>query len=325
MNHHGTPGLQAFQGDILILDRNARQYRDLLAAALPNARLHAHESPAGPDVAEAASASAIWLASCSLAVDLLARQAPPRWLQTTSAGIEPLFSAGVPQPALVSRAVGVFGQLMAEYALTYMLAWRRQVFAWAGAQRRGDWDGPAPGTLAGLRVLVAGAGEIGQDVARLLAPFGVALRGLARQARPLPGFAQVYGLDALDSAAAWADVFINILPDTPQTRDIYDASFFAALPEGALFINMGRGVAVVEPDLVQALECGHLGAAAIDVCREEPPPAAHPFWRAPRLWLTGHSAGPTLPALLAPVFLENLRRFEAGEPLRGAVDFTRGY
>lgn len=312
--------------DILILDSRALQYRALLAQALPDASLRVFQSLDDEGVADAAASVDVWLAGSRFAAQLLARGVrPPRWLQTTSAGVEHLFQQGLPQPERASRAVGVFGQLMAEYVLAYLLAWRRHVFTWAGAQRRGDWDGPEPGSLAGLRVLVAGTGVIGQDVARFLQPFGIELHGLASQARSVPGFTRVHAREDLLQAAAGVDVVVNLLPDTPQTQDLFDALFFAALPKGALFINAGRGTAVVDIALVQALESGHLGAAAIDVCREEPLPAAHPFWRTPGLWLTGHSAAPTLPALLVPLFLENLERWRSGQPLRGELDFSRGY
>ena len=82
---------------------------------------------------------------------------------------------------------------------------------------------------------------------------------------------------------------------------------------------------MVDDDLVAALEQGRLAGAVIDVCRQEPLPPGHPFWTAPRLLLTGHSSAPTDPALMAELFLHNLVRWQAEEPLRGEVDFARGY
>ena len=115
------------------------------------------------------------------------------------------------------------------------------------------------------------------------------------------------------------------MPDPPATRDIYDAALFARLKPGALLINAGRGVAVVDADLVAALQKGQLAGAVIDVCRQEPLPAGHPFWSAPRLLLTGHSAAPTEPRLMVQLFVDNLRRYQACSELHGAVDFARGY
>ncbi|MGH8354220.1 MAG: NAD(P)-dependent oxidoreductase, partial [Pseudomonas sp.] len=156
-------------------------------------------------------------------------------------------------------------------------------------------------------------------------PFGVELLGVARQPRALAPFGEVAGLADLARLAAQADYLINLLPDTPATRDLYDAALFARCQPSALFINAGRGVAVVDADLVVALEQQQLAGAVLDVCREEPLPTEHPFWQAPRLLLTGHSSAPTLPGAMAQLFLDNLERYRAGAALRGRVDFARGY
>jgi phosphoglycerate dehydrogenase-like enzyme len=199
------------------------------------------------------------------------------------------------------------------------------VLARLASQVEQRWDNQAPPSLRGCKALIVGAGDIGSDIARFLLPFGVELRGIARQPRAIAPFAEVYGLDALAEQAAWADCLVNVLPDTPATRDLYDAVLFAGMRAEALFINAGRGVAVVDADLVAALRGGQLAGAVIDVCREEPLPAGHPFWDAPRLLLTGHSSAPTEPAAMARLFLDNLQRYHGGQALRGEVDFARGY
>jgi phosphoglycerate dehydrogenase-like enzyme len=221
--------------------------------------------------------------------------------------------------------VGIFGQLMAEYVLCHLLAHERQLFAHLAAQVEQRWVRSSPQSLAGRQVLIVGSGDIGLSVAQFLAPFGVELLGIASKPRALPPFQQVAGLEDLARLAAEADYLINLLPDTPVTRDIYNAALFAVLKPGALFINAGRGVAVVDADLVTALQQGQLAGAVIDVCREEPLPAGHPFWSAPQLLLTGHSSAPTEPRLLVQLFLDNLARWRAGGELRGLVDFARGY
>ena len=125
--------------------------------------------------------------------------------------------------------------------------------------------------------------------------------------------------------AAQADYLVNLLPDTPATANLFDARLLAQLKPCALFINAGRGAAVVDADLIAALEAGQLAGAVLDVCREEPLPPDHPFWSAPRLLLTGHSAAPTLPAPMVQLFLRNLQAYRAGQPLQGEVTFSRGY
>jgi phosphoglycerate dehydrogenase-like enzyme len=135
----------------------------------------------------------------------------------------------------------------------------------------------------------------------------------------------VVGLDGLCSEAAAADYVVNILPDSPETTDLYNETFFRGLRPSALFLNVGRGTAVVDSALLAALREGRLTGAVLNVFREEPLPAEHPFWAAPGLTLTGHIAGPLVPAALARLFVDNLMRFQAGAALNGEVDFTRAY
>ncbi|MFG0379482.1 D-2-hydroxyacid dehydrogenase [Pseudomonas sp. zbq_18] len=302
---------------ILLLERDQAQYLALLQAA--NAELELCT-----DTAQAASCP-VWLAEPDLAVPLLRQGLRPVWLQSTWAGITPLLAHDLPRDYRLSRAVGIFGQVMAEYVLTYLLAHRRRLLPRLASQVAQQWDNQAPPSLRGCRVLIVGAGAIGSEVARLLVPFGVELRGIAREPRKIAPFAEVHGLQDLPEQAAWADCLVNLLPDTPASRDIYDAALFARMRPEALFINSGRGSAVVETDLVQALIAGQLAGAVIDVCREEPLPAGHPFWEAPRLLLTGHSSAPTEPAAMARLFLDNLQRYRTHQALRGEVNFARGY
>jgi phosphoglycerate dehydrogenase-like enzyme len=308
---------------LLIAEADHATYAELLRQAAPELELHGSADPA--ELARWAAGCPLWLGQPDLLATVLRLGQKPQWLQSTWAGITPLLAADLPRDYRLSRAVGIFGQVMAEYVLCHLLARERQLFARLAAQVEQRWDNRLPHSLAGRRVLIVGSGDIGQSVAQFLAPFGVDLYGVASQARVLPPFVEVAGLEDLPRLAAEADYLVNLLPDTPATRDIYDAALFARLKPGALLLNAGRGVAVVDADLVAALEQGQLAGAVIDVCRQEPLPAGHPFWTAPHLLLTGHSSAPTEPRLMAQLFLDNLARYRAGSELRGAVDFTRGY
>jgi phosphoglycerate dehydrogenase-like enzyme len=249
----------------------------------------------------------------------------PQWLQSTWAGITPLLAEGLTRDYRLTRAVGIFGQVMAEYVLTYMLGHEREVLARLVSQVERKWDNRQGQSLAGRKALIVGTGDIGQRVAQFLLPFGVQLYGIASEARELAPFIEVGALKDLPRMVGEVDYVINLLPNTPDTHDIYDATLFRQFKPTGLFINVGRGVAVVDADLVQALKEGHLAGAVIDVCRQEPLPQRHPFWTAWGLLLTGHSSAPTSPAMMVQLFLENLRAYQAGETLRGEVDFDRGY
>ncbi|TWD99310.1 phosphoglycerate dehydrogenase-like enzyme [Pseudomonas sp. AG1028] len=307
---------------VLIAEQDHAEYQRLLQQAAPQLELVVGE---GAALAEQAARCPIWLGEPDLFASVLRAGHKPAWLQSTWAGITPLLADDLPRDYRLTRAIGVFGQIMAEYVLCHMLAHERELVARQQAQREQRWDGRLPGSLAGRRVLIVGTGEIGAAVARFLQPFNVELSGVASSPRTLAPFTEVAALGELPRLVAQADYVVNLLPNTPATRDIYDAALLARFKPSAVLINAGRGTSVVDEDLVAVLAAGQLAAAVIDVCREEPLPPGHPFWTARNLTLTGHSAAPTLPHLLVELFLANLQRYQAGAELHGLVDFARGY
>ena len=308
---------------ILIAEQDHALYARLLREAAPD--LDVLTSGDSAELAALAADCPVWLGQPDLLATLLRQGHAPAWAQSTWAGITPLLATGLPRDYRLTRAVGIFGQVMAEYMLTYMLGHERDVLARLVSQVERKWDDRPGSSLQGRRVLIVGTGDIGQRVAEFLVPFGVILHGVASQPREQAPFIEVAGLDQLPRLVAEADYVLNLLPDTPATQDLYDAALFARFNPTALFINAGRGVAVVDSDLVEALKQGHLAGAIIDVCRQEPLPQRHPFWTAWGLLLTGHSSAPTSPPAMVRLFLENLRAYQSDQPLRGEVDFQRGY
>lgn len=308
---------------VLILDREHKLYAALVAAAEPELKL---VSGANPDALQDEAATCpVWLGEPDLVARMLRKGVHPVWVQSTWAGITPLLADDLPKDYALTRAVGIFGQVMSEYLLTYLLAHERQMLGRLASQVGAQWDDRLPGSLHGRQILIVGTGEIGQAVAHMLLPFGVELVGVAKTPRQLSPFQRMGSLDDLPRLVQTADYVVNLLPDTADTRDIYNLALFNRMKPGALFINAGRGTSVVDADLTAALEANQLAGAVIDVCRQEPLPADHPFWHTPRLLLTGHTAAPTLPGPMVQLFRDNLARFWAGQGMRGEVDFTRGY
>lgn len=308
---------------VLIAEHDHAVYAQLLRQAAPD--IEVLTSGDSAELSRLAADCPVWLGQPDLLATLLRQGHQPRWLQSTWAGITPLLADGLSRDYRLTRAVGIFGQVMAEYVLTYMLGHEREVLARLVSQVERKWDNRQGQGLAGRKVLIVGTGDIGQRVAQFLVPFGVQLYGIASEARTLAPFIEVGALKDLSRLVGEMDYVINLLPNTPDTHDIYDAALFKQFKPSGLFINVGRGVAVVDADLVQALKDGHLAGAVIDVCRQEPLPQRHPFWTAWGLLLTGHSSAPTSPPMMVQLFLENLRAYQADEALRGEVDFSRGY
>ena len=308
---------------VLIAEHDYAVYTQLLRQAAPE--LEIMSSGDSAELSRLAADCPVWLGQPDLLANLLRQGHQPKWLQSTWAGITPLLVEGLSREYRLTRAVGIFGQVMAEYVLTYMLGHEREVLARLMSQVERKWDNRMGRSLQGRKALIVGAGDIGQTVAQFLVPFGVEVYGIASEARTQAPFVEVAALTDLERMVGTVDYVINLLPNTPHTHDLYDAKLFAKFNPDCLFINVGRGVSVVDADLVEALKEGHLAGAVIDVCRQEPLPQRHPFWTAWGLLLTGHSSAPTSPVAMTGLFLDNLKAYLADEPLRGEVDFSKGY
>lgn len=308
---------------VLIAEHDHAIYARLLRQAVPE--LEVLTSGDSAELARLAADCPVWLGQPDLLATLLRQGHQPQWLQSTWAGITPLLADGLRRDYRLTRAVGIFGQVMAEYVLTYMLGHEREVLARLVSQVERKWDNRTGQSLVGRKVLIVGTGDIGQSVAQFLLPFGVELYGIASSAREQAPFVEVASMADLPRLVGEVDYVVNLLPNTVHTHDIYDAALFKQFKPTGLFINVGRGVAVVDADLVEALKEGHLAGAVIDVCRQEPLPQRHPFWTAWGLLLTGHSSAPTSPSLMVQLFVDNLKAYQASEALRGEVDFNRGY
>ena len=166
---------------------------------------------------------------------------------------------------------------------------------------------------------------LGGEIARKLIGLGFPVRGWSRSSKRIAGVETFHGDGDLKDFLARSRVVVNVLPLTPQTEGILNARTFALVPRGAYVVNIGRGAHLVEDDLLAALESGQLGGAMLDVFRREPLPYEHPFWRHPKIVVTPHVAGVTIPSEAEAQVIENVRRLERGDPPLGLVDLARGY
>ena len=251
-----------------------------------------------------------------------------RWIQSSSAGVEDLASPVLRERGVVlTNAAGVFDAAMAESVLGFLLAFSGRLLEDARAEP-GAWPQEPIRRLAGTVALVVGAGSIGTETGRLLRSAGLRVRGIARSPRPTDRvFESIAGPEALHAELALADQVVNVLPITPATRGFFDAAAFAAMRPGAIFVNIGRGATVDERALTRALVDGRIGGAALDVFEREPLPAESPLWRMSNVLVSPHRAGDHegWEDDVVAVFVDNLRRFVAGEPLRNVVDVELGY
>jgi len=257
----------------------------------------------------------------------LARCTRLRLIQSLWAGVDRLLAdatlpASVPLARMVDPAMS---RAMAETACWAVLSLHRRAFDYAAQQREARWH-PLPQRRADeITVLVLGLGEMGRAAARQLAALGYPVAGWSARPRAVEGIATSSGLDALPGALANADVVVNLLPLTDDTRGLFDRARFAQMRPGASLVNLARGGHVVEPDLLAALDSGHLHRAVLDVFQAEPLPATHAFWSHPRVTVWPHAAALTDLRSAVAVAAANVEAVRRGEPAAHLVDRTRGY
>ena len=254
-----------------------------------------------------------------------------RWIQATSAGIGGFMKrTGLDDASLeVTTAAGIHAVPLAEFALTgalYLVKGLPELRRWQQAQH---WEGYTTRQLAGLRALVVGLGGIGRQVAASFAGLGVDVWGLGREgaAYDVAGLSRVIDRTGLDEALPQTDIIVLACPLTDQTQGLIGARQLGLLPPGAILINVARGPVVDQAALTRALRDGQLGGACLDVFAQEPLPPGDPLWELDNVIVSPHSASTvaTENATLTSLFLDNLARLAAGEPLRNRYDPQRGY
>ncbi|MCZ2126469.1 MAG: D-2-hydroxyacid dehydrogenase [Anaerolineales bacterium] len=248
-----------------------------------------------------------------------------RWIQSTWAGVEPLLNPALRRDYKLTNARGIFGELMSEYVFAYLLAHERRIFARAEAQKNKIWDGSLTGTIRGKTIGLIGVGTIGAEMARTAKFFGLTVRGYTRQSEDCPDVDHYYHGEELLEFANELDYLVNVAPNTKETRKIIGADLLAALPARAVLINVGRGPAVDESALLQALNEKKIASAVLDVFEKEPLPTEHPFWTTPNLTMTYHTSGPSFPSKFIQIFIENYRLYKEDKPLKYQINFERGY
>jgi phosphoglycerate dehydrogenase-like enzyme len=237
-----------------------------------------------------------------------------RVIQTMSAGVD-AFTSIVPDGVILCDARGVHGSSTSEWALTAILSVFREFGRFERARLDRRWDQSATDELAGKRVLIVGAGDVGQQLQRRLHACDASTVMVARSARN-----GVHGVDELPELLPDFDVVVLIVPKTSETVGMVDADFLARMPDGALLVNAARGPVVRTDDLLAELQSGRL-RAALDVTDPEPLPSDHPLWTAPNLLLTPHVAGSVLgfPNRVVELIVAQIRRYQGGEPLINVV------
>jgi glyoxylate/hydroxypyruvate reductase len=304
--------------DVLICTAKEQdEWRDALAACLPEARVHV-----GLD-APACDYAVVWRPPAQL----FEQQRHLKALFSLGAGVNGLLAMpSLPHalPLVRMEDCGMAAQ-MVEYALYVSLRHFRRFrdYEQAQAQRRWAPQGLRQRSEFGIGIL--GLGVLGGAVARAMADFGFPVSGWSRTARSVAGVCCEHGTSGLDAVLARSQLLMLFLPLTSETEGLLNHARLAQLPIGAAVVNLSRGEVVDDNALLEALDAGRITEAHLDVFRQEPLAPEHPYWQHPRVRLTPHVAALTPYAVACKQVAEKIRLLRAGKPVSGVVDRLRGY
>ena len=259
-----------------------------------------------------------------------------RWIHSPAAGIGGmLFPALLESPVVITNSRGMSSVVISEHVIALTLALFRKLQVAIQCQMRRHWGQdemfalPATRTISGSDVLMIGLGGIGAASARLFAGLGARVSAIRRNPEaPAPAeVVAVHGPERLTDHLSAADVVVVAAPQTSSTRRMIGKRELDSMRRTAVLINVSRGTLVDQSALAEALANGVIGGAGLDVFEQEPLDAASPLWTLPNVVITPHTSGfrPDHWEAASDLFAENLRRYEAGEPLLNVVDKTAGY
>ena len=257
-----------------------------------------------------------------------------KWLCVPWAGVDSLMTPGyfANEECLLSNAAGAYGVSIAEHMIAVSLVMMRRLNEFFEETRNGQWLKPRPqSSLKDCRITVLGTGDIGTTFANRARAFEPAeITGVCRSGKnSATVYDKVLPVSELDSILPQTDLLAMSLPATSETRGILSRERIALLPQGAYIVNVGRGSAIDEDALADALDSGHLGGAALDVFQTEPLPPNNRLWKTKNLIITPHVAGNMTLAHTrnknVSMFLEDLKNFTEGAPLKYLVNRKLGY
>jgi len=233
------------------------------------------------------------------------------------------YPRSVPLVRFVDRTLS---REMAQYVVMHTLIHHRQQRFFERAQREMKWrQSIPPRRTEDTRIGILGLGEIGTLAGERLRDLDFQVAGWSQSRKNVKGIESFAGAAELNAFLARSDILICLLPLTGETRGILNKTLFAALPAGAFVINVARGGHLIERDLIEALDSGHLSGATLDVFQTEPLPETDPLWKHPKVTVTPHIAAISDPRVAAQYVYDRIVRHERGETLDNVVDFARGY
>ena len=313
---------------VRVVDAAAKLLEELPTALRPMQQ-PAPDRSGGRSLDAMLAAADVVLAARRLPADIGTRCPNLRWVQMPMAGTEFARELDVwhDPNVVITSAVGVNAAPVAEWVFTQMLTVTKQVGRMVRGQRSRQWDRFELPQLRAATMGIVGFGAIGRETARLAAAFGMRVLAVKRNPENATGDVEVLPLSELDRVLRESDFLVLAVPSTPETREMIGAREVGLMKETAYFINPARGDVVDESALLAALAERRIAGAALDVLQSEPPPPDSPWWEVDNALVTAHVAGlfPGYDAAVVDLFVDNLARYLADQPLRNVVDRARAY
>ena len=313
---------------VLLWTDTPAPYIDAIAAAGLAGRVTVETLARKDTPSEAQRAGAEAMLAWGAPAGLLPVMPRLRWVQALTAGVEGwLALPDLPPGLALTCARGTHRESMPENILGALFHLAKPYAAIVEDQKRHAWTRRVATPLNGKTLGILGLGAIGQDVARLATALGMTVIGTRRRPEALPGLAEVLPPERTDEVLARSDFVLLLLPATPDTENFINAARLARMKPGAWLLNFGRGHLIADADLIAAVQSKRIAGAVLDVFRQEPLPAEHPFWGTEGILVLPHIGGahPQRDTVVAKLFADNLGRFLDGQPLREAVDRAAGY
>jgi len=258
----------------------------------------------------------------------LAHMPKLRWVQAMTAGVEAWLDApGLRDDVTLCCARGSHRNSMSENILGALFHLTKPYMAVALDQKESRWTRRQSPLLAGQTLGILGLGAIGQELARKAAALEMRVIGTRRTPEPVPHVAQVYAGAQTDEVLRQSDFVVLLMPATAETDNFINTARLKAMKPTAWLLNFARGPLIVDKDLIAAVNNKTIAGAVLDVFREEPLPATDPFWKTEGILVLPHIGGGHAGrgGVVADIFVENARRFLAGESFATEVDRARGY
>lgn len=314
-----------------VLSRNAGRRLNAPGANLernPGADLD--EAAADREIEEVLGGAEIWFSFTWENMHFPPAGGPLRWIQLASAGADRILRANPPEGVTITNVSGLHATPIGEWVLSFFLMHAKQMPHAFDLQRRASWERYGVTNVRGSTVAVIGLGAIGSEVARLSQAFGARVIATRRSAQPgasAPNVDALYPMNALHEVLAQADYVALCVPYTDGTHGLIGAAEFEAMKSSAMLVNIARGPVIDWAAMHQALSAGSIAAVYTDVTVPEPLPPDDPSWHTPNLIITPHNSGnmPDYLAHAAEIFVDNLARYVADQPLRNIVSRELGY